>query len=240
MTKQTILGILLSIIVLSAMSLPFYRAQKVTSLESDRSIITVAVNDYYNRTSIVPAKTDTPLTAILTPSPGVAVDFYDKEGAQELYDYLVDVFGAADVDQYIYPIDKELLRSNGALSKLNKEERLWVIDTRNPAFIMTPEDSESGQLPPIDGGSDLDSLVEKEVVLEKDGKALSNPIDLTQSKTGDAIIGGSGTANIMQVNPTGEVTDISTSDRTEVVEYVADGSSLTYIKQKGGTYTMVP
>ena len=69
---------------------------------------------------------------------------------------------------------------------------------------------------------------------------MSNPIDLTQSKTGDAIIGGSGTANIMQVNPTGEVTDISTSDRTEVVEYVADGSSLTYIKQKGGTYTMVP
>lgn len=232
MKKEALIMLVVMIFVSTIIGFSFFHQQKVTSLETDRSIITTAVSDYYNRTGVVPADTSKKLVALANGTVNTgATDAYKQQDIKKLYDYLVDVFGASDVDKYMFPVDKKLLRSAGSLTKLHKESRLWVTDTRNPSFLITPEDVDNGTIPPNSGG-DLDTLVEKVVPT-----AVSNPIDTDVDSSGKLVVGGSGTMNRVTVSSNGTVENKSTPNPSEVIEYVADGS---YIKRDGTAYTFVP
>lgn len=232
MKRDALILLIVVIVVTTIISFSFFEQQRVTSLETDRSIITTAVSDYYNRTGVVPANTVAKLVDLANKTIDTkATDVYKQQDVKKLYDYLVDVFGASDVDSYMFPVDKKLLRSAGSLSKLHKESRLWVTDTRNPAFLITPEDIDNGTIPPNSGG-DLDTLVEKTVDIP-----VTNPVDTDVDSTGKLVVGGSGTQNRVVVSPNGTVENKSTANPSEVIEYVADGS---YIKKDGTVYTFVP
>lgn len=238
-TKQVVIGLVVTAMIMMLFSESYGYLEEV-GLRTDRAIITTAVNDYWTRTSSVPLITSNTLKEL---SEGVSptdlqLKAMKRGGLDKLYKELVDVYGAEEVDSNIFPLDKMVLRSAGSLGKLKKENRIWLGHKNDPSFILCVDDVESKQgITSFSAGGSLDTLTEKEVNLTTPTGTMTTPIDTTVDGAGNLIVGGAGTSNIIVVSPNGDVADISDSNRSGSVEYVAGSSDEpSYIITDGTTY----
>ncbi len=238
-TKQLVIGLVVTVILMTLFSSSYAYLEEV-GLKTDRAIITTAVNDYWTRTSSVPLITSNTLKEL---SEGVSpadlqLKSMKRGGLDKLYKELVDIYGAEEVDANIFPLDKMILQSAGSLGKLKKENRIWLGHKSDPSFILCVDDVNSKEgITSFSAGGSLDTLTEKEVSLSTPTGTMTTPIDTTVDGAGNLIVGGSGTANIVVVSPNGDVTDVSDTNRSGSVEYVAGSSDEpSYIVTDGTTY----
>lgn len=238
-TKIIVISIIATLGLFTLFSVSYSYLEEV-GLNTDRAIITAAVNDYWTRTSNVPLITSNTLKELsegVTPS-DLQLKSMKRKGLNKLYSELVEMYGEDEVNTNIFPLDKMVLRSAGSLGKMKKENRMWLGHKSDPSFLLCVEDVESKNgLTNLSGGGSLDSLTETEINLSTPTGTINTPIDTTIDSTGKLIVGGSGTANIITISPNGTATDISDADRSGSVEYIAGSvSEPSYVFKNGTNY----
>ena len=242
MTKYSLIGLIVAVFLLSLGSLGF-ASLRTASLEADRAMVMTAVNDYYSRTSVVPLLTQQTLKQLADGEEPIdfTVQTSKLVGLPKLYEELVTLYGEDEVNNNMYPLDKLTLRSAGSMGKLKDETRLWIGSKTDPSFLITVDDLESKDgMASLQSGGLLSTLTEQTIILTTPTGSLTNPIDTTVDGTGNLIVSGSGTANIVQVNQDGSVIDISSADKSASVEYVAGSKGdLSYVQSKGTEYKFI-